>query len=92
MMPCWNRDEVIYPDPGFPSYRAIIETMGAKPVPIPLKEESEFSFDMEDFMKKINPRTRLIIVNSPSNPTGGIIPAKDLETIAKAALKMTAGS
>ena len=80
-------DEVIYPDPGFPSYRAIIETMGAKPVPIPLKEEKEFSFDMDEFMKKINPRTRLVIINSPSNPTGGIIPAQDLETIAKAAIK-----
>jgi aspartate/methionine/tyrosine aminotransferase len=80
-------DEAIYPDPGFPSYRAIIETMGAKPVPIPLKEENEFSFDMEQFMKKINPRTRLVIINSPSNPTGGIIPGKDLETIAEAAVK-----
>jgi len=80
-------DEVIYPDPGFPSYRAIIEIMGAKPVPIPLKEEKEFSFDMDEFMRKINPRTRLVIVNSPSNPTGGIIPAQDLETIANAAIK-----
>jgi aspartate/methionine/tyrosine aminotransferase len=80
-------DEVIYPDPGFPSYRAIIETMGAKPIPIPLKEEKEFSFDMDEFMKKINPRTRLVIINSPSNPTGGIIPKKDLETIANATIK-----
>jgi aspartate aminotransferase len=80
-------DEAIYPDPGFPSYRAIIETMGAKPVPIPLSEEKEFSFDMEEFIRKINPRTRLIIINSPSNPTGGIIPVKDLETIAEAAIK-----
>jgi aspartate/methionine/tyrosine aminotransferase len=80
-------DEVIYPDPGFPSYRAIIETMGAIPVPIPLKEENEFSFDMDEFMKKIDPRTRLVIINSPSNPTGGIIPESDLETIAEAAIK-----
>jgi aspartate aminotransferase len=80
-------DEAIYPDPGFPSYRAIIETMGATPVPIPLKEEKDFSFDMEEFLKKINPRTRLVIINSPSNPTGGIIPEKDLEAIAEAAIK-----
>lgn len=80
-------DEVIYPDPGFPSYRAIIETMGASPVPIGLKEEMEFSFDMDQFIEKVNKRTRLIIINSPSNPTGGIIPEKDLETIAEAAKK-----
>jgi aspartate/methionine/tyrosine aminotransferase len=80
-------DEVIYPDPGFPSYRAIIETMGAAPVPIGLKEEKDFSFDMEQFNAKINPRTRLIILNSPSNPTGGIIPEEDLETVAEAAMK-----
>jgi len=80
-------DEVIYPDPGFPSYRAIIETMGAKPVPIPLKEENEFSFNMDIFMEKINPRTRMVIINSPSNPTGGIIPEQDLEAIAGAAIK-----
>jgi len=80
-------DEAIYPDPGFPSYRAIIETMGAVPVPIPLKEENEFSFDMDEFIKKINPRTRMVIINSPSNPTGGIIADKDLQTIAEAAVK-----
>jgi len=80
-------DEVIYPDPGFPSYRAIIETMGATPIPIGLKEEKDFSFDMDQFMGKVNERTRLIIINSPSNPTGGIIPEEDLETIAAAAKK-----
>ena len=80
-------DEVIYPDPGFPSYRAIIETMGAVPVPIGLSEENDFSFDMEQFNAKVNERTRLIIINSPSNPTGGIIPEPDLEVIAEAAKK-----
>jgi aspartate aminotransferase len=75
-------DEAIYPDPGFPSYRAIIETMGAKPVPIPLKEESGFSFDMDVFLSRVNENTRLVIINSPSNPTGGIIPREDLERIA----------
>lgn len=80
-------DEVIYPDPGFPSYRAIIETMGAVPVPIGLSEEKDFSFDMEQFNARVNERTRLIIINSPSNPTGGIIPGSDLEVIAEAAKK-----
>ncbi len=80
-------DEVIYPDPGFPSYRAIIRTMGATPVPIGLNEEKDFSFDMEQFAQKVNARTRLIIINSPSNPTGGIIPDDDLEEIAAAARK-----
>jgi aspartate/methionine/tyrosine aminotransferase len=80
-------DEVIYPDPGFPSYRAIIETMGAKPVPIPLKEEKDFSFDMDEFAEKVNGKTRLIIINAPSNPTGGIIPEDDLHAIAAAAIK-----
>ncbi|MCP5051032.1 MAG: pyridoxal phosphate-dependent aminotransferase [bacterium] len=80
-------DEVIYPDPGFPSYQSIIETMGATPVPIGLNEDKDFSFDMEQFTARINERTRLIIINSPSNPTGGIIPDDDLETIANAAKK-----
>lgn len=80
-------DEVIYPDPGFPSYRAIIETMGATPVPIPLKEENDFSFDMEEFCRRVSERTRLIIINPPSNPTGGIIPAKDLRIIAEKACR-----
>jgi len=78
-------DEVIYPDPGFPSYRAIIETMEAKPVPVPLNEESGFSFDMKEFEERVNERTRLVIINSPSNPTGGIVGIRDLTIIAEAA-------
>lgn len=78
-------DEVIYPDPGFPSYRAIIQTMGAEPVPIPLKEDSGFSFDMDLFLEKVGSTTRLVIINSPSNPTGGIIPESDLRKIGEAA-------
>lgn len=80
-------DEAVYPDPGFPSYQAIIETMGATPVPIPLKEENDFSFDMESFESSVSGRTRLAIINSPSNPTGGIIPEKDLQKIADLAKK-----
>ncbi len=80
-------DEVIYPDPGFPSYKSIIDIMGAEPVPIPLKEEKDFSFDMDVFFEKLTPRTRMVIINSPSNPTGGIIPEDDLARIAEASLK-----
>lgn len=80
-------DEVIYPDPGFPSYRAIIEIMGAEPIPVPLKEEKGFSFDMHEFEMKVNENTRMVIINSPSNPTGGIIPEPDLKVIAKASQK-----
>jgi aspartate aminotransferase len=78
-------DEVIYPDPGFPSYRAIIELAGGTPVPVPLLEEVDFSFDLDRFDRLIGPQTRLIILNSPSNPTGGIIPPADLAHILRRA-------
>lgn len=80
-------DEVLYPDPGFPTYRAMIEVAGGKPMPVPLEEENDFSFDLQAFDRMIGDRTRLIILNSPGNPTGGIIPAADLAHIAAAAIK-----
>lgn len=80
-------DEVIYPDPGFPTYPAMIEVAGGVPVPVPLSEENNFSFDLQVFDDLINERTRLIILNSPANPTGGIIPVSDLEHIAQKALE-----
>ena len=80
-------DQVIYPDPGFPSYQATIQLAGGVPVPVPLKEESGFSFDLEAFDALIGPRTRLIVLNSPSNPTGGIIPPDDLAHILQAAIE-----
>ncbi len=78
-------DEVIYPDPGFPSYRAIIELAGGVPIPVPLLEKNSFSFDLAAFDARIGPKTRLIILNSPSNPTGGVIPSDDLQHILQAA-------
>jgi aspartate aminotransferase len=80
-------DEVIYPDPGFPTYAAMIGVAGGNPVPVPLLEQNRFSFDMEAFDKLINPRTKLIILNSPANPTGGVMPLQDLEHIADMAQK-----
>jgi aspartate/methionine/tyrosine aminotransferase len=80
-------DEVIYPNPGFPTYEAMIGVAGGVPVPVPLLEENSFSFDLDAFDKLINKRTKLIILNSPSNPTGGVIPKKDLEHIAAQALR-----
>ena len=74
--------EIMYPDPGFPIYRSVIEFSGAKAVPIPLYEESGFSFSAEEVLSKITARTRLIIVNSPANPTGGIVPRAELDKLA----------
>jgi aspartate aminotransferase len=78
-------DEVIYPNPGFPTYEAMIRVAGGKPIPGPLKEESNFSFDLEAFHQLVNQHTKLVILNSPSNPTGGVMPLTDLEQVAKAA-------
>ena len=80
-------DEVIYPNPGFPTYEAMIKVAGGIPVPVPLIEEKRFSIDLDVFEKKVTDRTRLIILNSPSNPTGGIIPYADLKHIAEIAKK-----
>jgi aspartate/methionine/tyrosine aminotransferase len=80
-------DEVLYPDPGFPTYEAMIRVAGGTPVPVPLREENHFSFDLEAFDDLISDRTKLIILNSPSNPTGGVIPLTDLEHIAEKAQK-----
>jgi aspartate aminotransferase len=80
-------DEVIYPNPGFPTYEAMIRVAGGVPVPVPLKEENNFSFDLEAFHRLVNERTKLVILNSPSNPTGGVMPLDDLKEIAAAAQK-----
>jgi aspartate/methionine/tyrosine aminotransferase len=78
-------DEVIYPDPGFPTYAAMIGVAGGRAVPVPVVEERGFSFDLEAFDRALSDRTRLIVLNSPANPTGGVIPRADLEHIAEAA-------
>ncbi len=80
-------DEVIYPNPGFPTYEAMIKVAGGVPVAVPLLEENQFSFDLAAFDKLINDKTKLIIINSPSNPTGGVIPLDDLKHIAAQAQK-----
>lgn len=73
--------EIMYPDPGFPIYRSVIEYTGAKAVPIGLYERSGFSFDAEEVLGQITPATRLIIVNSPANPTGGVVPKEQLDKL-----------
>lgn len=80
-------DEIIYPDPSFPAYKILIEFFGGKAVPIPLVERNNFSFDMDILKKKISNKTKAIIINSPGNPTGTIIPKKDLLEIAHLAKK-----
>jgi aspartate/methionine/tyrosine aminotransferase len=80
-------DEVILPDPGFPTYAAMIGVAGGVPVPVPLLEERNFSFDLEVFDRLLSERTRMVILNSPGNPTGGVMPIEDLEHVAKRALE-----
>src|SRR5258708_6162507 len=77
-------DEVIYPNPGFPIYESMIHYVGGRAVPIHLKEERDFSLDVDELASLINERTRLIILNSPENPTGGVLERRDIEKIAKA--------
>jgi aspartate aminotransferase len=78
-------DEVLYPDPGFPTYAAMIDVAGGAPVPVPLREETDFAFDLDAFDRLVSDRTRLVILNSPGNPTGGVLAWPVLEHIAAAA-------
>lgn len=78
-------DEVIYPNPGFPIYQSMIKFAGGKAIPLPLREEKEFSFDKDEFISLLSERTKMIIINSPQNPTGGILSADDVALIAKIA-------
>jgi aspartate aminotransferase len=76
-------DEVMYPNPGFPIYESMIRFLGGVPVPMPLLEERGFSFDLNQFRDKLSDKTKLVILNSPQNPTGGVIPPEDLKAIAE---------
>jgi len=76
-------DEVIYPNPGFPIYESMINFMGGKAVPIPLREEKEFAFDPAELNNLITSKTKMLILNSPQNPTGGILSEKDIRKIAE---------
>jgi aspartate aminotransferase len=80
-------DEVIFPDPGFPTYEAMIRVAGGIPVPVPLVEENNFSVDLDVFDNLMNEKTRLIIINSPGNPTGGVMSLDDLKHIANVTQK-----
>jgi len=73
--------EILYPNPGFPIYESVIEWSGATPVPIELAEESGFSFSAEEVLAKVNDRTRLLIVNTPANPTGGVVPRAEMDRL-----------
>jgi aspartate/methionine/tyrosine aminotransferase len=76
-------DEVIYPNPGFPIYESMIAFLGGVPVPIPLVEDRGFSFDLDVFRSKLSEKTRLVVLNSPQNPTGGVIPPEDIAELAR---------
>jgi aspartate/methionine/tyrosine aminotransferase len=80
-------DEVIYPNPGFPIYESVINFVGGVPVPIPLREDTGFGFDLELFERRVSPKTKLIIINSPENPTGGVLDRGQLERIAAIAAR-----
>ncbi len=73
--------EIMYPDPGFPIYRSMIEFTGATPIPVPIREENGFAFSAEETLSLITPKTRLLIVNSPANPTGGVTPKAEVDKL-----------
>jgi len=75
--------EILYPDPGFPIYRSMSEFTGAKAVPVPIREENGFAFSAEETLALITPKTRLLIINSPANPTGGVTPKSEIDKLVK---------
>jgi aspartate/methionine/tyrosine aminotransferase len=80
-------DEVIYPNPGFPIYESVIDFIGSKSVPIKLREENQFRLDVDELKSLITPKTRMIVINSPQNPTGSVLTEDDLKAIAELAIK-----
>lgn len=75
--------EILYPDPGFPIYRSMIEFTGATPIPVPIREENGFAFKADELLALITDKTRLVIINSPANPTGGVTPRAEVEKLVK---------
>ncbi len=73
--------DILYPDPGFPIYRSMIEFTGARPIPVPIREENGFAFSADETLKLITPKTRLLILNSPANPTGGVTPKAEVDKL-----------
>src|SRR3984893_18586479 len=73
--------DILYPDPGFPIYRSMIEFTGARPIPVPIREENAFAFASEEALALITPKTRLLILNSPANPTGGVTPRAEIDKL-----------
>ena len=73
--------DILYPDPGFPIYRSMIEFTGARPVPLPMREANGFAFSAEEALKLMTPETRLVILNSPANPTGGVTPNEEIDKL-----------
>jgi aspartate aminotransferase len=84
---CQEGDEVLYPDPGFPMYESIAAFAGARPVPVPLREEHGFRMDPDELASLVTDRTRLVILNSPHNPCGSMLTRDDVEAIARVALE-----
>jgi aspartate aminotransferase len=80
-------EEVIYPDPGYPIYHSLVNFVGAVPVPVRLREERGFRMDLDELSTLVTPRTRLLILNSPQNPTGGVLTREDVEFIARLAVE-----
>ena len=77
------RADILYPDPGFPIYRSMIEYTGARPIPVPIREENGFAFNADETLALITPETRLLILNSPANPTGGVTPKLEIDKLVK---------
>src|SRR5882672_7596448 len=73
--------DILYPDPGFPIYRSMIEYTGARPVPVPIREQNKFAFSADETLSLITPKTRLLIINSPANPTGGVTPKGEVDKL-----------
>src|SRR2546423_6045370 len=80
-------DEVLVPDPGYPIYESLTRFVGATPVPVPIRMEHDFRIDLDELASLVTPRTRMLVINSPANPTGGVLTRADLEAIAELAIR-----